>query len=958
MSSGGTNTTTSTSQPPAQFLNAYQNVQNQAQQVASAPYTPYTGTQVAPLSPDTNTGITGVQNAQGVANPYINSAAQYIGNSTSPLAPGYQPYGNEAQSYYQAAATPISPTQFSAGQIGQYESPYTQQVLQTTMAAENNQDAQQQQQLQGNAASQGAFGGDRQAVAAGILGGQQAIANNATNAGIENQGYTQALGEFNIQQQTGVQAQEASQQLQQVAGQGISGIGSTLLGANEANSWLNSQAGYGMGNLGNEAQSTSLTDANAELGVGSLEQQQAQSQLNVPYEQFLAQQAYPFQTTQFLGNIAEGLGGASGGTSSTTSPAPSTVSQVGGLGLAGLGLYGLLAADGGEIPHRVSGGGILPIDASSGYVPAFSSSVQRSGIPAAPKPASGQTGLAPSLTSTIDTSLPMLKDVFGKEGYRSRHAGDGASDPLAGLDPVGSGLASSAITSDVADGGEIPRRAVGGIVTPFPRLPHMGGRGIAPINDNFSPHHEPLRMRAGGGGLPVSVQMMPGSYAGAPSIPQLTGGGGGGIAGGGTNPAVANYLSSVMAGTASAPAVQAGPAAAAAPPTAPKAPDIIPDNNWSGSQGSSGPMQRGGGIMAFRASGGEAAEDAAAEAAWVASNSPFNDKSDNGRADGGGLDDTIPLPPIPPDQMPDQTPVSVTTSDSSDATPSSGGIASDTHSGGHMGHSNPWMSVLAAGLGIMGGTSPQAGVNIGRGGLEGLQFGQRQGQIDEEAALREAQQEANNQYRIGILNDKGRGRDIQSDRAQTYNQLSQARAAQVQALAALETARAAHAGASHATEGDILGSAVGSLADGKTVDPDTGQPYTKAKALMVIKGTDSLVRRRQDQSDLGYRAADQRDESLDIRRQAYDETVHQHGIQNDANQQKILLGQIKGLSDQGLRVYMSSKDPISGKYQTTPQQAEDIAKKFQDDARGSVPNLAPPPGTTGGPGLADPLGIR
>ena len=103
-----------------------------------------------------------------------------------------------------------------------------------------------------------------------------------------------------------------------------------------------------MGNLGNEAQSTALTGASAQLQAGSLEQQLAQEQLNVPYQNFTQAQAYPFQTTGWLANIAEGIGGASGGSSSGTSttPGPSTASQVAGLGLTGLSAYGALSSAG------------------------------------------------------------------------------------------------------------------------------------------------------------------------------------------------------------------------------------------------------------------------------------------------------------------------------------------------------------------------------------------------------------------------------------------------------------------------------------------------------------------------------------------------------------------------------------------------------------------------------------
>jgi hypothetical protein len=291
--SSGTNTTTSTSQPPQQFLNAYSNLLGLGTTVASQPLQQYSGPLVAGFTPMQNQAFGTIQNAQGIADPYINAAAQYTSSG----------------------ATPITPTAFSADQVNQYESPYTQQVVNATQAQFNNQNQQQQQQLIGNAISQGAFGGDRTAVAQAVLAGQQQLNQAPTIANLENQGYSQALGEFNTQQQTGV-------------------------GAQEATGWLGENAGFGMGNLGNEALNSTLTGANAQLQAGALGQQLSQEQLNVPYEQFLQQQAYPFQTTSWLGNMVEGLGGSSGGTSSTTTPGPSTLGQIGGLGLTGLSAIG------------------------------------------------------------------------------------------------------------------------------------------------------------------------------------------------------------------------------------------------------------------------------------------------------------------------------------------------------------------------------------------------------------------------------------------------------------------------------------------------------------------------------------------------------------------------------------------------------------------------------------------
>lgn len=290
MGSKGTNTVQTQSAPPADVTAAFNSAIGQAQSTAATPYSNYPGQTVAQLSPDQTAAfgqVEGLTANGGVQQPYLTAANTDINN----------------------AATGIDPANFGST-VSQYESPYTTQVVQATEAQQQNQNAQQQQQVASSAAQSGAYGGDREAVAQGITAGQQQLAEAPVIAGLENTGFTNATS------------------------------------AAEANQWLNSQAGAGEANLGSEAQATGLQGASALLQTGGLEQQQAQENLNIPYEQYLAAEAYPFQTAGWEANIEEGLGSASGGTSSTTSPAASSASQIAGLGIGGLGVAGQLGAFG------------------------------------------------------------------------------------------------------------------------------------------------------------------------------------------------------------------------------------------------------------------------------------------------------------------------------------------------------------------------------------------------------------------------------------------------------------------------------------------------------------------------------------------------------------------------------------------------------------------------------------
>jgi len=259
-------------------MGAYSNLLAQSAQVAQTPYQSYGNELVAPVNQQQNLGI-------GNINQYAQSA---------------QPAINQALGYANQAAQPVT-----AAQIQQYQSPYTQQVVNATQAQFANQNAQQQSALQGNAISQGALGGDRAGVAAANLAGQQSLAQAPVIAGLYNQGY-----------QNAEQMALAEQ-------------------ANKGN-----QA-YAIGNLGAAGQNAALTGAGAQIGAGTLQQQTQQAQDLAAYQQFLQKQAYPFQTLSWESGIDTGVGSQMGGTSQTTTqaPPPNPVAQYGGLALMGLGMF-------------------------------------------------------------------------------------------------------------------------------------------------------------------------------------------------------------------------------------------------------------------------------------------------------------------------------------------------------------------------------------------------------------------------------------------------------------------------------------------------------------------------------------------------------------------------------------------------------------------------------------------
>jgi Chaperone of endosialidase len=277
----GSKNQTSTSQQTTTPVDpaALQNIYNQVAGAAATPFTPYTGELTAPVNQQQQQGISGTNAAAGAAQPAISQATGMVSGAANPL---------------------------TAQQIQNYQNPYTQSVINATQAQFNNQNAQQQQQVKGNAAMAGALGGDRQAVAQSTLAGQQQQAEAPVIAGLEQSGYNQAVS-------------TAEQQYQQ-----------------------NPMAAAGqLANIGVAGQTAALQGAQSQIGAGTLEQQTQQSADTAAYQQYLQQQGYPFQTAAFLAQY--GLGAALGQGSTTsgtqTAPGPNIFGQLGGLGIAGISAF-------------------------------------------------------------------------------------------------------------------------------------------------------------------------------------------------------------------------------------------------------------------------------------------------------------------------------------------------------------------------------------------------------------------------------------------------------------------------------------------------------------------------------------------------------------------------------------------------------------------------------------------
>ena len=367
---GKTATSQSTIQVPPEVLAQYNAVNAQAEEAGAQPFQQYSTNPnafVAPLTATQTAGIGNINSAQGTYSPYGNAAvsalggasmaadplqAQAAGNINSGLGAGLagtaaavgagQSYLSPATSLTAASAGPVNAGALGAAQIGQYMSPYNNSVVQSTLAALQQQQGQDQSTLQGQQIMSGAFGGSRAALDQANLARQQELTTAQTVSGLENQNYSQALGAAQQQQGVVLGAGQANRtalgaagaQLGQLGAQDYSQLSGAAnqnynmgLGAASAQGALGQQV-YGQGvtnattlsGLGTTAQSNQLNAGNAQIAAGTTQQQTEQAGLQALYNQFLQQQGYPFQVAQFEAGVAEGTGALSGSTTTSTQP--------------------------------------------------------------------------------------------------------------------------------------------------------------------------------------------------------------------------------------------------------------------------------------------------------------------------------------------------------------------------------------------------------------------------------------------------------------------------------------------------------------------------------------------------------------------------------------------------------------------------------------------------------------
>lgn len=286
------------------------------------PYQAYGGERVAAFSPLQQQAFANV--ASQTTASQLQPATQLAGASGLGSLGVAGRAAGAGMDYYRLATDPYAQAAFM--------SPYMQNAV-DRQKFEATRDYEKQLLAQrAQAVGAGAFGGSRQAIA-------QSEAQRNLNQQLQN---IQAAGTQ--------RAFEAAQQAQQYgAGLGLQGLGAALQGYGQAG-----QAGATLGQIGQAQFGQEQAISAEQQKVGAIQQAQAQQNLDLAYQDFLKQRNYPYQQLGFMSDMLRGLPLSQTAQTMYTAP-PSLGSQLGGLGMAGLGIYGMsggFRAKGGAIKEK------------------------------------------------------------------------------------------------------------------------------------------------------------------------------------------------------------------------------------------------------------------------------------------------------------------------------------------------------------------------------------------------------------------------------------------------------------------------------------------------------------------------------------------------------------------------------------------------------------------------------
>lgn len=324
----------------------FENLLNRTQAQSYQEYQPYGAARVAGFTPEQQ-GIQ--QEYAGMQTPGQFGQATSGLQATGGLGMGAAAMGlGQALNYQPSAYRPrnVGTQMFGQGAADYYTNPFQQNVTNIALREAQQKGAMDKNALMSGAIGRGTFGGARNA----LLQAEQNRGLNQQLGDIQmqgsQQGYLNAQQQFQADQARQLQAALANQQAglaanqQNVQGQQYAaGLGQQLFGTGLSGA---QQAATGLGALGAQQQASDLARLGAQQASAAQGQALTQTQLDTAYQDFLRQRDYPQEQLGFYSNILRGLPVQLASTTQSYQAPASIGAQIGGLGLAGLGLANAL----------------------------------------------------------------------------------------------------------------------------------------------------------------------------------------------------------------------------------------------------------------------------------------------------------------------------------------------------------------------------------------------------------------------------------------------------------------------------------------------------------------------------------------------------------------------------------------------------------------------------------------
>jgi hypothetical protein len=300
-------TTSSTSNLPEYARPYFENLMQRGQAESYRQYQPYEAERLAGFTPGQ---VAAQQETLGMQTP------GQFGAATGLTGAGGLASLGAGQQFFGMAQDPST--------VQAFMSPYQQSVTDVARKAAIRDAQMAQQQINLGAVRQGTYGGARQALAQGER--ERGLLDRL--AGIQAEGSQKAFEDARRTQQFGSDL-------------GLRGVGQGI------------QAGQTLGQLGQAQQQADLQRLTAQETVGGQQRGFEQQRLDQQYADFLRQRDYPLEQLGYFSNLLRGVPVGLSSTQTTSAPPPSIASQIGGLGLAGLGIAGAARtagfAEGGEV---------------------------------------------------------------------------------------------------------------------------------------------------------------------------------------------------------------------------------------------------------------------------------------------------------------------------------------------------------------------------------------------------------------------------------------------------------------------------------------------------------------------------------------------------------------------------------------------------------------------------------